>query len=91
MASSVSKKRARATRGGRGTTRKQTPLDAAQMKELMKQAVREVLEETRADEQDEQEWARQFASSQDALDKMADAAREQIREGKTEPLDPDRL
>lgn len=92
MASTVSKKRGRSTRASRRQrTPKSTSLDAAQIKESMKQAVREVLEEARADEQDEQEWTRQFGNSQDALDKIAERVREQIRAGKTEPLDPDQL
>lgn len=91
MASTATKKRARSTRASRERMPKRAPLDAAEMKELMKQAVREVLEEARADELDEQEWTQQFAGSQDALDKMAESVREQIRAGKTEPLDPDHL
>lgn len=93
MVNTMSKKRIRssANKTSRGTIRRPAPMDAVQMKQLMKEAVREALEESRVDEQDEEEWTRQFASSQDALDKMAEAAREQIRAGKTEPLDPDRL
>ncbi len=91
MASTATKKRARSTKASREKMSKRVPLDAAQMKELMKQAVREVLEEARAEELDEQEWTRQFAGSQEALDKIAESVREQIRAGKTEPLDPDQL
>lgn len=93
MASTVSKKRLRssASRSSRAALRKPAPMDAAQMKQLIKEAVREALEESRADEQDEEEWTRQFAHSQDALDKMAETVREQIRTGKTEQLDPARL
>lgn len=91
MASTISKKRARSKRSAPRQTSKQAPLDAVQLKQLMKEAVREVLDEAREDELDEQEWTRQFASSQDALEKMAEAVREQIRAGKSEPLDPDGL
>ncbi len=44
-----------------------------------------------ADLRDEQEWARQFARSQDTLNRLADEALEELRQGKTEPLDPERL
>ncbi len=43
------------------------------------------------DVRDEQEWARQFARSQTALERMADEALGELGAGKTEPLDPDRL
>jgi hypothetical protein len=40
------------------------------------------------DIRDEQEWARQFATSQDTLDHLADEALAELQQGKTEALDP---
>lgn len=46
-----------------------------------------ILEELRSEER----WDRLFEQSQDALARLADEALEEYRQGKTEPLDPDRL
>ena len=46
-----------------------------------------IFEELEADER----WAAAFASSQDALARLADEALEEHRAGRTEPLDPDAL
>ncbi len=43
------------------------------------------------DVRDEQEWARQFARSQSALERLADEGLAELAAGKTEPLDPDHL
>ncbi len=74
MASTVSKKRARSPRTSRQAGRKPASLDAAQMKELMKQAVREVLDE-RA-EQEAEAWDRQIEADSNAgrLDQLASQA-----------------
>ena len=39
----------------------------------------------------EKKWAASFAESEDILDKLADEALEEKRQGKTTPLDLDRL
>lgn len=36
-------------------------------------------------------WAESFAKSPDALSKLADQALEDLRQGRTEPLDPETL
>ena len=46
-----------------------------------------ILEMIEADER----WDRTFAASQDKLARLADKVRGEIRAGKTEPLDPERL
>jgi hypothetical protein len=46
-----------------------------------------ILEELEADER----WDTAFASSQGALERLADEALEEHRAGRTEPLDPDAL
>ena len=46
-----------------------------------------ILEMIESDER----WDRAFAASQDKLARLADMVREEIRVGKTEPLDPERL
>ncbi len=40
---------------------------------------------------DEREWDKAFSESEDVLDKLADEAIEEKRQGKTTPLDLDRL
>ena len=40
---------------------------------------------------DEEHWARQFASSQDVLSKLAAEARADLAAGRTTPLDPEKL
>ena len=40
---------------------------------------------------DEEHWARQFESSQDALGKLAAEARADLAAGRTTPLDPEKL
>ncbi len=39
----------------------------------------------------EMSWAKSFAESEDVLEMLADEAIREKREGKTEPLDPNRL
>jgi hypothetical protein len=39
----------------------------------------------------EKRWAESFAESQDVLEKLADEALEEKKQGKTSPLDLDRL
>ena len=39
----------------------------------------------------EDEWDRRFAATPDALARLADEAHSEYAEGRTEPLDPDRL
>ena len=46
-----------------------------------------ILDEIRA----EHRWTRAFEGSQDTLAKLADEALQEHRNGKTTPLDPDRL
>ena len=46
-----------------------------------------ILEMIESDER----WDRTFAVSQDKLARLADKVKEEIRAGKTEPLDPDLL
>jgi hypothetical protein len=46
-----------------------------------------ILEELETDER----WDTAFASSQGALERLADEALEEHRAGRTEPLDPDAL
>ena len=41
--------------------------------------------------QDEERWTEAFASSQDALSRLADEARTDIRAGRATQLDPDKL
>lgn len=41
--------------------------------------------------EDEREWERQFAASEDVLGRLADEALEARRKGQTQPLDTDRL
>ncbi len=91
MASTLTKKRSRRKSSTPRVERKQRKSPAAQdehLKELMKQAVREVLAEY-----NEEAWDRQIATDIDAgkLDQVIAAAREEIRQGKTEPLDPNRF
>ena len=78
MASTLSRKRSRT---------KATPArDArdAHLKQLMKQAVREVLLEL-----DDDAWDRQIAGDVEAgrLDHLIQVAKEEIRQGKTAPMD----
>lgn len=44
-----------------------------------------------AEIQSEKRWDEQFARSADQLGKMADEALKDYLEGKTEPLDPDKI
>jgi hypothetical protein len=41
--------------------------------------------------EDDAQWDRQFAASQEVLSELAKRALSDRRSGKTEPLDPDRL
>ena len=41
--------------------------------------------------QDEERWTQAFSSSQDALNKLADEARAEIKAGRASQLDPDKL
>jgi hypothetical protein len=65
---------------------KSAPLDAAGMKELMKQAVREVLDE-RA-EQEAEAWDRQIEADSNAgrLDRLADQALADFEQGRATKL-----
>ena len=51
------------------------------------QVARWLLEEL----EEELKWSAVFAASQGALSKLADAALEEHRQGRTKPLDPDAL
>ena len=51
------------------------------------QVARWLLEEL----EDELKWSAAFAASQDGLSKLADAALQEHRQGRTLPLDPDAL
>jgi len=76
MASTVTRKRAR--------TPARTSLSRdARLKELMKQAVREVLQEM------DDDWDRQMTADVEAgkLDSLIEEARAEIRAGKTAPMD----
>ncbi len=86
MAGTASKKRARSTKASRERMPKSAPLDAAQMKELMKQAVREVLDE-RA-EQEAEAWDRQIEADSNAgrLDRLADQALADFGQGRATKL-----
>jgi glutaredoxin 2 len=86
MASTVSKKRVRSMKAGRERIPKHPSLDAAQMKELMKQAVREVLDE-RA-EQEAEAWDRQIEADSNAgrLDRLADQALADFEQGRATKL-----
>ncbi|HET9495396.1 MAG TPA: hypothetical protein VFR15_14290 [Chloroflexia bacterium] len=53
--------------------------------------VLEVIEEDPVDETDEERWDKAFADSADKLAELADQALAEHREGKTQPLDPDKL
>jgi hypothetical protein len=44
-----------------------------------------------ADLEDERRWSQAFGSSQDLLAALAAEAREEHQEGRTLPLDPDRM
>ena len=44
-----------------------------------------------AEIESEKRWDEQFAKSPDMLGKMADEALKEYLEGKTEPLDPDKI
>jgi hypothetical protein len=88
MASTVSKKRFRTTKSTtRQPHRTMASIDEAHLKDLMKQAVREVMEEL------EDAWDRQIAADVAAgrLDSLINEATKEIQTGKTEPLDPDHL
>lgn len=86
MASTVTKKRTGQTRRVREPMSKNAPLNAADMKELMKQAVREVLDE-RA-EREAEAWDLQIEADSNAgrLDRLADQALADFREGRAKEL-----
>ncbi len=87
MASTVTKKRAQSTRASRRESMpKSAALDAAQMKELMKQAVREVLDER--GEQAAEAWDRQIEADSKAgrLDRLADQAFADFKQGRATKL-----
>ncbi len=93
MASTVNRKRRRPS------TARHQPVKIADMtKEELRALIETSVEHKLAewfgdpeDMRDEQEWARQFAASQDTLDRLADEALKEFHQGKTEPLDPSHL
>ncbi|HEX9840883.1 MAG TPA: hypothetical protein VGA72_16150 [Anaerolineales bacterium] len=62
-----------------------------QLPEADQEKVAEHLREYLADLEDEEKWDQAFAKSQDKLAQAAREARKQIAEGKSEPMDFDKL
>ena len=62
-----------------------------QLPESDQERVAEHLREYLAELEDEQKWDEAFAKSQDKLIYAAREARKQIKEGKSEPMDLDKL
>lgn len=62
-----------------------------QLPEADQEKVAEHLREYLADLEDEEKWDLTFAKSQDKLAQAAREARKQIAEGKSEPMDFDKL
>lgn len=94
MASTASKKRQRKQTSPRRLPPTVAEMTAEDLREMIESSVEQKLVEwfgSPEDARDEREWARQFAGSQDTLMRLADEARAELRQGKTEPLDPDRL
>ncbi len=59
--------------------------DVIEVFEFIETLPKSTAEDTRADEE---MWDRQFAESQDQLAKLADAALDEYRAGKTRPCNP---
>ena len=59
--------------------------DVTELFELIETLHRSTAEDTRADEE---MWDRQFTESQDQLARLADAALDEYRAGKTRPFNP---
>ena len=88
MASTISKKRgqSKATTPRRSRVGDMTP---GELQQVIETSVEHKLIQwfgDPADVRDEQQWARQFAQSQDVLSRLADEALADLRAGKTEPL-----
>lgn len=86
MASTVTQKQTRQKRKPRATRSGNATLNAAELKELMKQAVREVLDEQA--EREAKEWDRQIEADAKIgrLNHLADEALSDLREGRAREL-----
>lgn len=94
MAGTASKKRQRKQTSPRRLPPRVAEMTTEELRKIIESSVEHKLVEwfgSPEDARDEQEWARQFSGSQDALTRPADEARAELRQGRTEPLDPDLL